>query len=87
MDPIRRPVRRNLSSMKVSSSRFLPELPYIISFLPFAVRTETEEEKKSYAEQNTPYFAVRLKDTEIMEHTFLRFMVKVIGEPRPKIEL
>lgn len=49
--------------------------------------TGTEEEKKSYAEQNTPYFSVRLKDTEIMENTFLRFMVKVIGEPRPKIEL
>lgn len=53
----------------------------------FSDSTETEEEKKSYAEQNTPYFAVRLKDTEIMENTFLRFMVKVIGEPRPKIEL
>lgn len=50
-------------------------------------RIESEEEKKSYAEQNTPYFAVRLKDTEVMENTFLRFMVKVVGEPRPKIEL
>lgn len=48
---------------------------------------ESEEEKKSYAEQNTPHFAVRLKDTEVMENTFLRFMVKVVGEPRPKIEL
>lgn len=48
---------------------------------------ETDEEKKSFAEQNTPHFAVRLKDTEIMENTFLRFMVKVVGEPRPKVEL
>lgn len=49
--------------------------------------TESEEEKKSFAEQNTPYFAIRLTDTEVMENTFLRFMVKVIGEPRPKIQL
>lgn len=49
--------------------------------------TESDEEKKSFAEQNTPYFAIRLTDTEVMENTFLRFMVKVIGEPRPKIQL
>lgn len=48
---------------------------------------ETAEEKKSYAQQNTPYFAIRLRDAEIMENTFLRFMVKVIGEPSPKLQL
>lgn len=48
---------------------------------------ESEEEKKSFVEQNTPYFAIRLTDTEVMENTFLRFMVKVLGEPRPKIQL
>lgn len=48
---------------------------------------ETAEEKKSYAQQNTPFFAVRLRDAEIMENTFLRFMVKIIGEPTPKIQL
>lgn len=49
--------------------------------------SESEEEKKSFAEQNTPYFAIRLTDTEVMENTYLRFMVKVVGEPRPKIQL
>lgn len=49
--------------------------------------SESEEEKKSLIEQNTPYFAIRLTDTEVMENTFLRFMVKVLGEPRPKIQL
>lgn len=53
----------------------------------FVAISESEEEKMSYAEQNTPYFVIRLTDTEIMEKTFLRFMVKVIGEPRPKIQL
>lgn len=51
------------------------------------MRLETAEEKKSFAQQNTPYFAIRLRDAEIMENTFLRFMVKVIGEPTPKIQL
>lgn len=86
MDLIHRRVRHNLSSMKVSLhlNWFISDSFHCDSF---SDSTETEEEKKSYAEQNTPYFAVRLKDTEIMENTFLRFMVKVIGEPRPKIEL
>lgn len=88
MDPIRRPARHNLLSMKVSVSQFSRDH---VDFNHFSSspsdHLETEEEKKSFAEQNTPYFAVRLKDTEIMEHTFLRFMVKVVGEPRPKIEL
>lgn len=49
--------------------------------------SESEEEKKSLVEQNTPYFAIRLTDTEVMENTYLRFMIKVLGEPRPKIQL
>lgn len=56
------------------------------SFAIFAI-SESEEEKKSFAEQNTPYFAIRLTDTEVMKDTYLRFMVKVIGEPRPKMQL
>lgn len=48
---------------------------------------ETPEEKKAIAEQNTPHFIVQLNDTEVMENTFLRFMLKVNGEPRPKLEL
>ncbi|KAG4067668.1 hypothetical protein HA402_005440 [Bradysia odoriphaga] len=49
------------------------------------VAEKTAEERKAIAEQNTPHFIVRLKDTEIMENTFLRFMVKIQGEPRPKV--
>lgn len=49
--------------------------------------TETAEELKAIAEQNTPHFIIRLNDTEVMERTFLRFMIKVNGEPRPKIQL
>ncbi|CAB0012839.1 unnamed protein product [Nesidiocoris tenuis] len=37
------------------------------------------------ASRNKPHFTVRLKDTELMEHTFLRFMVKVRGDPNPEI--
>lgn len=36
-------------------------------------------------ETNAPYFEVSLKDTEIIENTFLTFMVKVKGDPKPKI--
>lgn len=49
--------------------------------------TESAEERKSYAQQNTPFFAVSLRDAEIIENTFLRFMVKIIGEPTPKVKL
>lgn len=49
--------------------------------------TESEEEKKRLVDQNIPYFAIRLTDIEVMESTFLRFMVKVLGEPQPKIQL
>lgn len=48
---------------------------------------ETPEELKAIADQNTPHFIIRLHDTEVMENTFLRFMLKVNGEPRPKIQL
>lgn len=51
------------------------------------ILTESDEEKKSLVDQNTPFFAIRLTDIEVMENTFLRFMVKVLGEPQPKIQL
>ncbi|KAJ6641273.1 Obscurin, partial [Pseudolycoriella hygida] len=50
------------------------------------VHEKTAEERKAIAEQNTPHIIIRLKDTEIMENTFLRFMVKIQGEPRPKVQ-
>lgn len=36
-------------------------------------------------ETNAPYFEVKLKDTEIIENTMLTFMVKVKGDPKPKV--
>lgn len=47
----------------------------------------TPEEKKARAEANAPIFLVRLKDTELMENTYLRFMVKVKGDPNPEMKL
>lgn len=45
------------------------------------------EEKKARAEANSPIFLVRLKDTELLENTYLRFMIKVKGDPNPEIQL
>lgn len=47
----------------------------------------SEEKKRELAEANGPHFSIRLKDTEVLERTFLRFMVKVKGDPQPKIKL
>ncbi|XP_020293629.1 obscurin isoform X3 [Pseudomyrmex gracilis] len=44
------------------------------------------EEKKARAEANSPIFLVRLKDTELLENTYLRFMIKVKGDPNPEIK-
>ncbi|XP_016767640.1 obscurin isoform X7 [Apis mellifera] len=50
------------------------------------VQQLTPEEKKARAEANAPIFLVRLKDTELMENTYLRFMVKVKGDPNPEMK-
>ncbi|XP_078034638.1 obscurin isoform X5 [Augochlora pura] len=50
------------------------------------VQKLTPEEKKARAEANAPIFLVRLKDTELLENTFLRFMVKVKGDPNPEMK-
>lgn len=39
------------------------------------------------SESNAPVFSVQLKDTEVVEKTYLTFMVKVRGDPMPKIRL
>lgn len=49
--------------------------------------TVTSEERKARAEANSPIFLVRLKDTELLESTYLRFMVKVKGDPNPDLKL
>ncbi|KAG5678438.1 hypothetical protein PVAND_008111 [Polypedilum vanderplanki] len=45
----------------------------------------SDEKRKELSEANCPYFEVKLKDTEVIENTFLTFMVKVKGEPTPKV--
>jgi hypothetical protein len=47
----------------------------------------SEEEKKRQAEANSPLFVVKLKDTELLENTYLRFMIKVQGDPNPTLTL
>ncbi|CAH2103000.1 unnamed protein product [Euphydryas editha] len=46
----------------------------------------TPEERKQKNALNAPYFLVALKDTEIMMNTYLRFMVKVKGNPNPEVK-
>ncbi|KAI8437957.1 hypothetical protein MSG28_010622 [Choristoneura fumiferana] len=46
----------------------------------------TAEERRERNALNAPYFLVALKDTEIMENTYLRFMVKVKGDPNPEVK-
>ena len=47
----------------------------------------TPEQRKALSETNSPVFSVSLKDTEVIEKTYLTFMVKVRGDPKPKIRL
>ncbi|KAG8233550.1 hypothetical protein J437_LFUL013762, partial [Ladona fulva] len=41
------------------------------------------EERRRRAEDKAPIFLVQLKDTELIENTYLRFLVKVKGNPNP----
>ncbi|CAG5100186.1 Similar to Unc-89: Obscurin (Drosophila melanogaster), partial [Cotesia congregata] len=50
------------------------------------VENLTTEERKAKAEAKAPVFLVRLKDTELLENTYLRFMVKVKGDPTPDVK-
>lgn len=58
-----------------------------VFFHPQSTGTVTSEERKERNALNAPYFLVALKDTEIMENTYLRFMVKVKGDPNPEVTL
>ncbi|XP_061508158.1 obscurin isoform X8 [Anopheles gambiae] len=49
------------------------------------VETLTPEQRKAMSESNSPVFSVQLKDTEVIEKTYLTFMVKVKGDPAPKV--
>ncbi|XP_060806138.1 obscurin isoform X2 [Amyelois transitella] len=46
----------------------------------------TPEERRARNALNAPYFVVALKDTEILQNTYLRFMVKVKGDPNPEVK-
>nr|XP_049692291.1 obscurin isoform X2 [Helicoverpa armigera] len=50
------------------------------------VQELTPEERKERNALKAPYFLVALKDTEIMENTYLRFMVNVKGDPNPEVK-
>ncbi|XP_057331161.1 obscurin-like isoform X6 [Microplitis mediator] len=50
------------------------------------VESLTAEERKAKAEAKAPVFLVRLKDTELLENTYLRFMIKVKGDPTPDVK-
>ncbi|KAG5881050.1 hypothetical protein JTB14_033964 [Gonioctena quinquepunctata] len=45
----------------------------------------TTEERASRATTDKPEFLVSMKDAELLEDTYLRFMVKVAGEPNPDV--
>jgi hypothetical protein len=45
------------------------------------------EKRQELAATNSPYFVVQLKDTEVLENTILTFVVKVKGDPAPKVKL
>lgn len=47
----------------------------------------TPEEKKARLMANAPIFLVQLKDTELLQNTYLRFMIKVKGRPTPEVKL
>ncbi|XP_050073153.1 obscurin isoform X1 [Anopheles maculipalpis] len=49
------------------------------------VESLTPEQRKALSESNSPVFSVQLKDTEVIEKTYLTFMVKVKGDPAPKV--
>ncbi|XP_053676585.1 obscurin [Anopheles nili] len=49
------------------------------------VESLTKEQRKALAETNSPVFSIQLKDTEVIEKTYLTFMVKVKGDPAPKV--
>ena len=47
----------------------------------------TVEEREKMAQEKCPVFLVQLHDTELIEDTSVRFMIKVKGEPIPTVEL
>nr|CAH7742459.1 unnamed protein product [Callosobruchus chinensis] len=44
-----------------------------------------KQERAERAKTDKPEFLVSMKDAELLEETYLRFMVKVVGEPNPEV--
>lgn len=51
------------------------------------VQVLTPDEREKMAQQKCPVFLVVLHDTELIEGTSVRFMIKVKGDPIPSVEL
>jgi hypothetical protein len=51
------------------------------------VQVLTPDEREKMAQQKCPVFLVVLHDTELIEGTSVRFMIKVKGDPIPNVEL
>lgn len=47
----------------------------------------TVSEQKRRKGPKEPYFTVSLHDTELLENTYLRFLIKVCGDPKPEVKL
>ncbi len=64
---------------------------FLFTFSAFFKKTfeisVSDEDKKARAKATSPVFLVQLKDADLLESTHARFMVKVNGNPMPKVEL
>ncbi|CAG0879560.1 unnamed protein product [Cyprideis torosa] len=56
-----------------------------ISTAQLIVDENQHPEESPAPEGSEPRFIVSLKDTELVEKTHARFMIKVVGEPKPKL--
>lgn len=51
------------------------------------VQVLTPDEREKMAQKKCPVFLVVFHDTELIEGTSVRFMIKVKGDPIPNVEL
>ncbi|VEN40600.1 unnamed protein product [Callosobruchus maculatus] len=68
-----------------SAEQKLDELEGRPHFIKTIRGTSIEQERAERAKTDKPEFLVSMKDAELLEDTYLRFMVKVVGEPNPEV--
>nr|CAH7742463.1 unnamed protein product [Callosobruchus chinensis] len=68
-----------------SAEQKLDELDGRPHFIKTIRGTSIEQERAERAKTDKPEFLVSMKDAELLEETYLRFMVKVVGEPNPEV--